>query len=111
MNFHTDQMQQNPIFTNFNTLKKTSKNLLLAVIVKQTELLCEEMKKAPTHWDDLSEYFFMGNLNVIFQSQIILNSNSLFYTAEKLEEKKETEDTNHTFLNLYLSWMKENHTL
>lgn len=39
----------------------------------------------------------MGDLNVIFQSQTIPNSDSLFYTAEKwpkLEEKKETEDTN-----------------
>lgn len=65
------------------------------------------MKKAPTHWDDPSEYFFMVGPNVIFQSQTILKP--LFYTDEnwpKQEEKKETlRLLIHMTLNLYLSQM------
>lgn len=113
--FHTDtkfiliKCNKTPFNLSLIHCKKTSKNLLLAVIVKQTEL-CEEMNKAPTHWDDFSEYFFMDSLNVIFQSQTILKP--LFYTAENWPNPEEKIETLRILIHTPFSkWNKTSHTL
>lgn len=96
--------------------KRLQGTLYLSVTIEQTEFLCEEMKKASTHWANLSEYSFMDCLNAIFPSQTILKS--LFYTDENLTKagtgKWNLEDTNPyapKCIYTFPKWEKNNYTL